>query len=245
MQHLTEKGQRLVGDLANRHGVSEGAVESLLAALIAGHGTQAQFDHRELGGMGQWSRGGMVMVGDMFNDPLKRKVDALCGELSDAIREGGVVAAAAERASWSASASGAIWPSELGAPASVGSQNGARYAVFPHVRRLAVERDGQVTIYDTADHQISGVSQQQSHEHSVTFTSQHGPVGIGDLKIVSSAGSPPRLTPATRDKPIQSAATHPSDDIFAKIERLHELFAKGVLTEEEFVAKKAELLSRI
>jgi hypothetical protein len=34
-------------------------------------------------------------------------------------------------------------------------------------------------------------------------------------------------------------------DIFAKIERLAELQQKGILSPEEFVAKKAELLSRL
>jgi hypothetical protein len=34
-------------------------------------------------------------------------------------------------------------------------------------------------------------------------------------------------------------------DVFAAIERLAELHARGVLTAEEFSAKKAELLSRL
>jgi hypothetical protein len=35
------------------------------------------------------------------------------------------------------------------------------------------------------------------------------------------------------------------DDIFTMIERLAELRQKDILTEEEFAAKKAELLSRL
>ena len=34
-------------------------------------------------------------------------------------------------------------------------------------------------------------------------------------------------------------------DIFAKIERLADLHRKGILSEQEFSAKKAELLSRL
>ena len=41
-----------------------------------------EFDHRELGGAGQWMPGGMTMVGDMFNHGLKAKVDGLCSDLS-------------------------------------------------------------------------------------------------------------------------------------------------------------------
>jgi hypothetical protein len=36
-----------------------------------------------------------------------------------------------------------------------------------------------------------------------------------------------------------------SEDVFARLERLAGLHKKGVLTDEEFAAKKAELLDRI
>ena len=55
---------------------------TLLQALLNSKGTMAQFDHRELGGAGQWMPSGMTMVGDMFNQGLKAKVDGLCSELS-------------------------------------------------------------------------------------------------------------------------------------------------------------------
>jgi hypothetical protein len=45
MPELTAEGRRIVGDVARRHGVSEGAVVELLAALVAGGGSQAQFNH--------------------------------------------------------------------------------------------------------------------------------------------------------------------------------------------------------
>jgi hypothetical protein len=86
MAQLTEEGRRIVDNLAQRHGVSSDAVMTLLYAVVAGHGTQAQFSHPELGGMGQWSQGGMIMVGDMFNNALKYRVDALCTELSGLVQ---------------------------------------------------------------------------------------------------------------------------------------------------------------
>ena len=67
MQQLTAEGRRIVDEIAARHGVSADAVLTLLNAVAAGNGTQAQFNHPDLGGMGQWSQGGMIMVGDMFN----------------------------------------------------------------------------------------------------------------------------------------------------------------------------------
>ena len=82
MPELSAEGRGVLEEVAARHGVSPAAAETLLVALVAGGGTQAQFNVPELGGMGQWSRGGMVMVGDMFNNALKARVDALCSELA-------------------------------------------------------------------------------------------------------------------------------------------------------------------
>lgn len=85
-----------------------------------------------------------------------------------------------------AMSSAAWWPAKLGSPNSSGAQNNMRYAYFASAQRLVVDIDGQVTVYDTGDHQISGVSQQQSGTRSVTFTSQHGTVKSSDLKVVKS-----------------------------------------------------------
>jgi hypothetical protein len=79
---LTDQGLQKINDLAQHYGVSADAVMTLLQALLNSNGTMAQFDHRELGGAGQWMPGGMTMVGDMFNHGLKAKVDGLCSELS-------------------------------------------------------------------------------------------------------------------------------------------------------------------
>jgi hypothetical protein len=71
----------------------------------------------------------------------------------------------------------------LGSPFSSGAQNNIRYAVFPN--RLAVELNGQITIYDTLDHQISGVSQQQGSDTSLTFNSLWGKIRVNSLPLIS------------------------------------------------------------
>ena len=217
MPTLSEEGRAHLNDIANRHGVSFGAVEHLLAALLSGQSTQAQFNHPDLGGMGQWSLGGMTMVGDMFNNTLKAKVDTLCTELSNLVRSsdfqgfnssqsqsqsqgghqigmsgGGVslfVSGGSGSANW--------WPGNLGVPSSVGAQNNLRYALFPTSQRLAIDIAGRVTVYDTADHQIGGFSQQQGGGQSLTFTSQYGLVRVSDLNIVSHHSE--RQAPAAAD----------------------------------------------
>ncbi|AWN46493.1 hypothetical protein DK419_09340 [Methylobacterium terrae] len=235
--------------IAARHGVGLDAARHLLDALARGHGRMAQFNHPDLGGMGQWSAGGMTMIGDMFNAGLKARVVALCEELAPL-----AAAMPAESGSFQAQgfsgqgSGGSWWPEGLGHPATSGSQNESRYAFFPEARRLAIETGGQVTLYDTGDHRIGGVSQQQGSSRSLSFTGQHGPVRLDELPVV---GEPGRETaPRTAPEPVAPVspvrpADAPSGDVLGMIERLSELHRKGVLTEAEFSAKKAELLARL
>jgi hypothetical protein len=167
-----------IADIAERHGFSPEAARAVAEALRRGGGGMAQFDHPELGGMGQWVAGGMLMIGDMFNNDLKARVGALCRDLA---ASPGPIPAAAEQQpgqtqNW--------WPDELGVPSATGAQNEMRYACFPDQRRLAVMRDGRVRVYDTGDHRIGGFSQQQSGSQSLCFTSQSGPVRLEDLREV-------------------------------------------------------------
>lgn len=126
-----------------------------------------------------------------------------------------------------------------------------RYAYFAQARRLAIEVGGRVTIYDTLDHQIGGFSQQQGYGGSLTFSSQYGLVEVASLPVVSVDGSPPPEAPAEWAPPPAPSDNNPvlpsrgQDDLFALIERLAELRAKGILSDEEFAAKKTELLSRL
>ncbi|MGQ0501140.1 MAG: SHOCT domain-containing protein [Panacagrimonas sp.] len=262
MQALTPQGQQIVNDIAARYRLSTDAVTYMLGCVNNGGGSMAQFYCQELGGGGQWMRGGMTMVGDLFNHGLKATVDNLCNELSNALAShqmyppppaGG---AAGGRHGW--------WPGDLGSPSSSGSQNNIRYAFFPQSRRLAVDLGGDISIYDTLDHQISGVSQQQGGNTSLTFSSQYGTVSAINLPLVSGRGTtppppsnfaePPRQQPASpawAPAPAPAASSGPgasnlsSDTIMDLLEKLGRLREMGVLTEQEFNSKKAELLGRL
>jgi len=77
------------------------------------------------------------------------------------------------------------WPEGLSQPGSSGAQNGLRYAFFPQQRRLAIERNGRVTQYDTGEHRINGVSQQRQGSGGLPrFTSQHGEIDLNLLRQV-------------------------------------------------------------
>jgi hypothetical protein len=257
MQNLTPEGRRLVGDIAGRNGLSLDAALALLGALQASGGGQAQFNHPDLGGMGQWSQGGMIMIGDMFNNDLKFRIAAACDELSGLLRSqpAGAFQSQSQSGGFGVSlfapgSGGGWWPAELGSPASAGGQNDMRYAYFPAARRLAIQQGGEVRVYDSGEQQISGFAQAQGGDQTLTFTSQFGLVRVADLRLISPQGDAPPPPPAQWQSapppaPPPSGAQLSGDAIFAAIERLAELHKKNILSDEEFAAKKRELLSRI
>jgi hypothetical protein len=192
--------QRGLREAAQTHGFSEEAVSALWAAMLHGGGSMAQFSHPELGGHGQWMRSGMVMVGDMFNRPLAARIGALGATLAQLHAE--LPAEEPPRRP-----ADAWWPPELSQPATAGAQNGMRYAWFPVQRRLVIERDGEQAIYDTADHAIGGVAQQQGTSRSLRFTSQHGPLTLDALQLldVGTVGMPSPGHARTPSMPVPAA----------------------------------------
>lgn len=141
------------------------------------------------------------------------------------------------------------WGADLRWPTSTGTQNGVRYAYFAQARRLAIEVGGRVSIYDTLDHQIGGFSQQQGYGGSLTFSSQYGLVEVARLPLLTVDGVSQQQAPLAAASPPSEPGAAPApaaeSDVFAVIERLAGLHAKGILSADEFAAKKTELLSRI
>jgi hypothetical protein len=181
---LSEEG--FISRVSIRHSVSADAVRTILRALRSGGGNMAQFSHADFGGMSQWSPG-MTMVGDMFNNGLKSKLDAVCTELAAYMAESvstdrGRSREDIEVSYRSAKQSSGWWPAGLGTPSAVGAQNDLRYAIFP--RRLVINDGGHVETYDTGNHRIFGVAQAQSTDQTLTFTSQDGLVRVKDLPKV-------------------------------------------------------------
>jgi hypothetical protein len=255
--------ENAIADIARRHGLSREAVLAMLWALHVGGGTMAQFSIPELGGSGQWMQGGMTMVGgNLFDNALKVRVDALCSELAQLLA---TTAVFSPSANW--------WPANLGVPSAVGGQNTVRYAIFPSTRRLAIQIDGVTKVFDTGDHHIGGVQQQQQggggvqHQQqggaygSVTFTSQFGTFDVSSLAEVGThrvtetpAAAPAphhqsqyqsQPAPQTQAPEPASGASGDPAAIVAAIESLAGLHERGIVSDEEFAAKKAELLGRL
>jgi len=276
MQRLTPAADFAIQNLAQRYRISEDAVRTMLFAVSAGGGTMAQFYHSELGGGGQWMRGGMTMVGDMFNHGLQATVNNLCNELSTLLASQPVFAPPdplpqQQYNSFQSQQQGSggfmshqfnggnSWPAELGSPSSSGGQNDVQYAIFPQTRRLAIRRNGQLTVYDTGDHQIGGVQQQQGGPSgSMDFSSQFGTYAMSSLPVVFPSGQQqsyqqpaPLPQPGPSPQPLMQVQPAPGgqqlsrDEILGTLERLGDLRQKGILSDDEFNQKKIELLNRL
>lgn len=272
---FTEASFQNMMNVAGRYGLSEYSVTDLTHRLMSTNGSMAQFNIPELGGGGQWMQGGMTMVSDLFNYQLKATVDGICVELSNLIQQGAIQyepLPPVKNPDGSMSQSGNWW-GDLGFPNSTGSQNGTSYAIFSSIGRLAIQENGKVIVFDTLDNQIGGVGQQQGGNYSVTFTSQYGTVDLSSLPIVSggdfNANSnevasndyierepEPIVQDAVPEPMIQDSVPElmpdkvlknmdQEEDVFMKLEKLSTLKDKGILTEDEFMNKKAELLSRL
>lgn len=262
MKALTEQGQQAVNDIAARYNLSTNAVMDMLQAVVNGGGTMAQFNIPELGGSGQWMQGGMTMVGDMFNYGLQNTVNNLCNELSNLISSQTVFREPTPQTNGQSSGWGNWWPTEFGMPTSSGSQNNVRYAYFASINRLVLDYAGNVSLYDTLDHQISGISQQQGGGSSVQFTSQYGLVNTLNLPLLSGPGTLSTTSSLNREstlsqQPSQSTqeqtakqasqvnSSEGADETLKKIEQMADLLKRGILNQEEFDEKKAELLARL
>ena len=252
---VTPEAENALADIARRHGISPEAALAMLYAVHAGGGTMAQFSIPELGGSGQWMRGGMTMVGNMFDNALKARVDALCSELAQLLATTSVFPASPVSASASTSpggfTSGNWWPAELGVPSSSGGQNDARYAIFPGTSRLAIQINGATRVFDTGEHRIGGVQQQQGGgAGTVRFTSQFGTFDVSSLRelgtqqVAHTPAAAPEPQPTADPTPPPTTSGDPAT-IIAAIESLAGLHQRGILSDEEFTAKKAELLARL
>lgn len=290
---LTPAGQQLVEQLSQRHGVSTDAITHMLVSVQNGNGSMAQFNHPEFGGGGQWMRGGMTMVSDLFNNALKFRVDNVCNDIANELANhqttpyvGSFQSQSQNGSGNQTQANGAMggndlfqpdpnqnwWPQTLGAPNATGSQNNASYAYFANSRRLAVKTGQDIWVYDTLDHQIGGFGQQQGGAGTITFTSQYGTVDLSSLPVVLVNGqtpvvarTQPETQPQSEAQPVQDTqpqqeplfVASPSDapnqvpsvgnesDILNTLERLGVLMEKGFINEQEFSAKKTELLNRL
>ncbi|HSI82262.1 MAG: SHOCT domain-containing protein [Candidatus Methylacidiphilales bacterium] len=178
--------------LANQHGFSLDAVQSLYNAIERGGGSMAQFNHHELGGNGQWMSGGMMMIGDMFNNNLKNRVASLAQDLSNAYYNQPPQQESQNSGNQGSSSFSTMssnnnnwWPSEFGHPASSGGQNDLSYAHFPDRDRLAIRMGSNVSIFDTQGLNIGGFSQQQSNGLQGLYVSTNrGQIAVTSLPRV-------------------------------------------------------------
>ncbi len=154
-----------IKSLSKKYGFSEETIETLLNGLIQSGGNQVQFNIYELGGMGQW-QSGMVMIGDMFNNGLKNSVNNLCYELVELSRK--------QPEEKSKSKAGKTKEEDV--ITFKGSQNEDGYQYFAAKNRLEILKNGKVKAkYDTTGFELTGAQQQQNNaSKDFTFQDKNG-----------------------------------------------------------------------
>ena len=98
--------------------------------------------------------------------------------------------------------------------------------------------------------------QQGGYSGSLTFSSQYGTFGVDTLPLESPGGGEAVVEPPvpsheaaapqvaiSRQGSGSSLQSH--DDILKTLEGIADLHQKGILSDDEFKSKKAELLSRL
>lgn len=135
----------------------------------------------------------------------------------------------------------------------------------PNANRIAFDPGNgtEVILLDTLNNSIGGFSQQQSGPGDpfmgITFSSQFGQFPLSSLPRVGDAfiqNQPQEPDPTAPYQPVPDQMQQPQpappqttsqqdEDILSTIERLAKLRDAGALTEDEFGAKKAELLARL
>ena len=179
---VTPEAANAVSDIAQRHGLSREAVLAMLFA--AAHRRRQHGPVRHPRTRRLWA-----MDAGRDDDGRQHVRQRAQGARRCAVQRVGAVARHHHRVSRVGReragrfTSGNWWPADLGVPSSAGGQNDARYAVFPSTRRLAIQINGATRVFDTGEHQIGGVQQQQGGGYgTVSFTSQLGTFDVSSLR---------------------------------------------------------------
>ena len=77
----------VIPHIAQRYSVSEAAARQIEKSLRSTGGRQAQFDHPDLGGHGQWMPG-MIQIGKFNDAQLKVRVQGLAAEIAAIVGPG-------------------------------------------------------------------------------------------------------------------------------------------------------------
>ena len=181
--------------MAGRYGVSLDAALTLLDALGQGNGAQAQFNHPDTGGMGQWSQGGMIMirrrVQPRSQTPRLRALQRAGRALARAAAGAIAIAERGRRGEPVRRRGGRIEPMvarRIGQPGVDGRAK--RYCATPISPAFAgspSSRAGAFSVYDSGEHMVSQVLSGAGRRPDADFTSQLGVVRVADLPFCGGA----------------------------------------------------------
>jgi hypothetical protein len=82
---------------------------------------------------------------------------------------------------------------------------------FPQSQRLAILYNGKIKLYNTLNHRLGGVQQQQGgYSGSLTFSCQYGTFSVEALPLVSPGWGGPSSNPLLHPMRLQSFRPRPS-----------------------------------
>jgi hypothetical protein len=135
----------------------------------------------------------MLMIHAGADRQLRTRVEGLLDEVAAVVRGSETAAPAAlQRDPGSPAAASRVdlpageswWPASYGHPTAHGCQSGIRYALFPGRHCVLVQIGSRIDCYDTADHQVHGVGQQQGHSSRLVLSTATGEVPLDRLECI-------------------------------------------------------------
>lgn len=179
MPQLEQEYQRI----AQQYGVSAEAVQQLAHALIRGRLKTARFNHPELGGIGKWRRGD-VLLGDVRDEDHKTLVWRLAEELMPLLKHVPLPASSEENEQtlvmpW--------WGDRLlGEPIITDRFESVQYGYFLESRRVIVLRGDDLIHYDADGLLVTGLVRRVSPSRGLELILQTvtGEVNVEALPII-------------------------------------------------------------
>ncbi|MEO0560572.1 MAG: hypothetical protein AAF125_00560 [Chloroflexota bacterium] len=169
--------QSQIRAIAQKHRLSDNAVVVLAKALRRGHGRMARFNHRELGGIGMWGRG-EVIIGDMRNESLRMQI---WGAMNDLLP---IITSHPPRKPEPEKDSTLVMPwwgdITLGPPTVHGAFENMTFGYFLEPHRVILRNDGVITHYDARHLGVLdlAVTHDQRGAPVITLVTLDGPLDV-------------------------------------------------------------------
>jgi hypothetical protein len=180
------KIDKILAKIGEQHGFSLDAMQALGAELLRGGLKRARFNHPELGGIGMWSHG-EVVIGDMSDEETRVRIWQVVDALMPALKQV-EVSEDVRRATQDQTLVMPWWGDiKLGSPAVQGVMESLTYGYFLESHRVIVRKDDKITHYDASGLAVMdiGIVYGERAMPQVALQLVDGTVPVSDLPIIT------------------------------------------------------------